>query len=193
MTDRFTSDPLDPAGTDLERYVRDTDVPAPAGLAERVMAAVAQEPIPRRGPLAGLLSFLFGGAASGPARFAAVGAVVALGVAAALIVSDASKVLREGNAGTSPPPAVTQPATPMPITTPTPTPIATPRPSPTSSRSPARRTPPASIPPAPSAGQATPIPGVINVTPQPSLETSETPHPSETPGPSDSGGGRGHG
>jgi hypothetical protein len=197
MSDRFRPDdgfePSDWSDAELDGYVRQTDVPAPARLVDRVMASVAQEPPPRRGWPATLLLLLLGGAASGPARYAAVGTVVALGVAAALIVSDVSRVLRQGNVGTSPPPALSQSSAPS--SSPSASPTLSPSPRRTAPASPTpRATPnPTSQGAAPSLTPVSPSPGATIPSPGPSTEQSKSPRPTNTPRPSDSADDRGHG
>lgn len=165
---------LDPVARELERYAELTAGEVPHGLAERVMAGVAEEPTPRRGLLASLLAPFTLGAGGGAVRMAMVAGTVALAVLAVVLAGQLGDLFRDQEIGPSPEPSVVQtPSAP-------PTPTASPTPSPTASPSPST-SPTAS--PAPASTQPT-------ATPSGSDDDAETPEPSdddevETPEPSD--------
>jgi hypothetical protein len=102
----------DPSVTELESYLADTATGAPRGLGQRVMAAVEQEPAPRRGFLAWLLT----PSTSGPGvrRFARAGllsATLVVAVAGALFAGQLADLVRNVGSGS---PTPTESVSPMP-------------------------------------------------------------------------------
>jgi hypothetical protein len=164
---------LDPITDELERYAGLTEGEMPHGLADRVMARVAEEPTPRRGLLAWLLAPFVAGP-GGAAQVVLVAGTMALAVLAVVLAGQLGELFGNRQTGTSPSPTVIE----SPSLTPTPSasPSATPSPSPSLSPT-----------PSPSPSSAAPV-----VTPSPSDDDEvETPEPSddddgvETPEPSD--------
>jgi cell division septation protein DedD len=164
---------LDPVTDELERYAHLTEGEVPHGLADRVMARVAQEPTPRRGLLAWLLAPFVAGP-GGAAQVVLVAGTMALAVLAVVLAGQLGELFGNRQIGTSPSPTVIE----SPSLTPTPSasPSATPSPSPSLSPT-----------PSPSPSSAAPV-----VTPSPSDDDEpETPEPTdddddgETPEPSD--------
>lgn len=110
---------IDQPISELERYVTSTATSAPRGLSERVMAAIEDEPAPRRGPIAWLLTPPV--TSGGMQRFARAGVMAAtlvLAVAGALFVGQLASLVRDiGSGGTptpSPTPSVTESVSPSP-------------------------------------------------------------------------------
>ena len=94
----------DRAITELEGYLADTATGAPRGLEQRVMAAVQQEPAPRRGLLAWLLTPPASG--SGARRFARAGllaATLVIAVAGALFAGQLADLVRNVGSGSPTP------------------------------------------------------------------------------------------
>jgi hypothetical protein len=118
---------------ELESYLGDTATGAPRGLEQRVMAAVEQEPVPRRGFLAWLLTPPASGA--GARRFARAGllaATLVIAVAGALFAGQLADLVRNVGSGSptptesvSPPPS--QSVAPGPTTSSEPTPSSSPK------------------------------------------------------------------
>jgi hypothetical protein len=111
----------DPSVTELESYLADTATGAPRGLEQRVMAAVDQEPAPRRGFLAWLLT----PSTSGPGvrRFARAGllsATLVVAVAGALFAGQLADLVRNVGSG-SPTPTESVSPTPSESVMPSPT------------------------------------------------------------------------
>ena len=130
---------------ELESYAHAATADPSRGLTDHVMAAVAREPVPRRGWLAWLpLGGAGASTTTGWMRFAAVAAAVVLAVVAVTVAGELVGVLRNGGVG-GPSPSVTAPA-PTSSLSPTPTvePSPTRRPSPTprSSAEPSERATP---------------------------------------------------
>jgi uncharacterized membrane protein YgcG len=172
----------------LDRYATVmTEPPAPE-LADRVRAAVASAPPPRKRWLA-FLAAPFTAAAGPRMRAVAVVAVAALAVVSVMLAGQLGSALRFWNLGASP--------APSPIVEPSPTTSAIPDPTVEPS---ARSSPSPSASPS---GSAAPTAASPSVAPSAGLETprpSETPRPTETPKPTGSGnsgpgggGGSGHG
>ena len=120
--------------TELQRYAMASDTDAPRGLSERIMAAIEQEPAPRRGFLAWLTGTASPG--TGPGRFVRVGAIAAtlvLAVAGALFAGQLADLIRDVGSGdasptptVSPSPSGTPSSMPSPSLSEAPTPSATP-------------------------------------------------------------------
>lgn len=135
---------LDPVVRELERYAELTEGEVPDGLADRVMAAVAEEQAPRRGWLVSLLG-TFGtfGTGGGAPRLLLVGATMALAVLAVVLAGRLAELFPDQQIGPSPSPSVIELPTlsPSPSPTPsqepssTPRPTRSPRPSPSASPS----------------------------------------------------------
>jgi uncharacterized membrane protein YgcG len=132
----------DPVVRELETYAGLTAAEQPHGLADRVMAAVADEPTPRRGILAGLLASLESGPGGGMTRMVLVGATMALAVLAVVAFGQLANLFPDPQIGPSPLPSVPESVLPSTTETPTPSPSPserpsrTPRPSPTDDESP---------------------------------------------------------
>ncbi|HEX2193631.1 MAG TPA: hypothetical protein VHK63_01520 [Candidatus Limnocylindria bacterium] len=124
-------DDVDSISRELEAYASETSGETPHGLADRVMAAIADEPLPRRGILAMLLA-PFGSGAPGMLRGAMVAGTMAAAVVAVVLVGQLASLLQEPHIGPSPFPTESD----LPILTPTPSPL--PSPSPSSTRRPTR-------------------------------------------------------
>ena len=165
----------DPSVTELESYLADTATGAPRGLGQRVMAAVDQEPAPRRGFLAWLLT----PSTSGPGvrRFARAGllsATLVVAVAGALFAGQLADLVRNVGSGSPTPtesvsPTPSESVLPSPTTTPEATSSGTPKASPGTLQSPgATGTPEASEAETPEASS------------DGSGEKSKTPRPSPT-------------
>ena len=118
---------LDPVARELERYADLTAGELPHGLAERVMAVVAHEPVPRRGLRAALFGTI--GADRGAPRLLLVGATMVLGVLAVVLAGQIAGLLPDEQIGPSPSPSViVMPSvSPSPSPTPSEEPTATPR------------------------------------------------------------------
>lgn len=132
---------LEEVTAELDRYAGATsDAPAD-DVATRIMAAVAGEPLPRRGAAARVSAFFAGlGPMRRPAQAVALVAVLALGLGGALLAGGLIGQLRELQVGTSPSPAPTN--SPSPSPSPSPTLAPSPSPSPTVSPSPTPSTSP---------------------------------------------------
>ena len=162
--------------TELERYAMASDSDAPRGLSERIMAAIEEEPAPRRGFLAWLTGPVSPG--SGPGRFVRVGAVAAtlvLAVAGALFAGQLADLVRDIGSGD---------ASPTPTVSPSPSGAPSSLPSPSLSEAPTpSATPEASDDHGGSGGlptaQPTP-PQTAAATPEDLLEETTTPRPSAT-------------
>jgi hypothetical protein len=165
----------DPSVRALERYAELTAGENPHGLADRVMASVADEPTPRRG----LLASLFGPTAmgGGAPRFLLVGATMALAVLAVMLAGRLASLFPDEQIGPSPSPSViVLPSVRPSVSEP---PSVSPSPSPTPSEEPTR-TPRATRSPRPSpAGTTAPSPSPTDD------DDRETPEPDETPEPSE--------
>jgi hypothetical protein len=158
---------------ELEGYLADTATGAPRGLEQRVMAAIEQEPAPRRGLLAWLLTPP--GSKTGMRRFARAGLVAAtlvIAVAGALFAGQLADLVRNVGSGS-----------PTPVESVSPTPSESVMPSPTTSpKATSSSSPEASddVHPTPA---ATGTPDASDgETPEASPE--ETPEESKTPRPS---------
>lgn len=167
----------DHAVAELESYLADTATGAPRSLEQRVMAAIEQEPAPRRGPLAWLLTPPAPG--GGTRRFARAGllaATLVIAVAGALFAGQLADLVR--NVGDGSPTPVESTSLPSQSVAPSPT---TSEPTPSSSHDAsgaASESPEASG--APEASE--------DETPEPtdeSGEESETPRPSPTATPTE--------
>lgn len=161
---------------ELESYLADTATGAPRGLEPRVMAAVEQEPAPRRGFLAWLLTPPASG--GGMRRFARAGLVAAtlvMAVAGALFAGQLADLVRNvGNGSPTPTesvsPSPSESVAPSPTTTVDPSESGSPDASEDANQSPgATGTPEASEDETPEAS------------PDESDEESKTPRPSATP------------
>jgi hypothetical protein len=101
----------DRAIAELESYLADTATGAPRGLRERVMAAIEQEPAPRRGFLSWLLTP--SGANGGLRRVARAGVLAAtlvIAVAGALLAGELTGFLRNVGSGSPTPVESVSPA-----------------------------------------------------------------------------------
>jgi len=152
---------LDPAVRELERYADLTAGEVPHGMAERVMASIAEEPTPRRGLLAMLLGPIAAG--GGAPRLLLAGATMALAVLAVVLAGRLADLLPDEQIGPSPSPSVIE----LPSVSPSPSPTASEEPTvtPRTTRSP-------SPSPSPSASSS-------------DDDERETPEPDETAEPSD--------
>jgi hypothetical protein len=122
--DELGGDPdLEPAGTDLERYLADTAADPSSGFADRVMSSLATEPIPRRGLLAAI-SAAFG---SERGRLALIAATIVVAVMAVVAVGQLSQLLQVPPGSSSPQPSLSVPVS----ASPSPSPSVVPSPSPT--------------------------------------------------------------
>lgn len=158
----------DPIADELERYAHLTQGEMPVGLADRVMARVAEEPTPRRGPLAWLLAPFVAGP-GGAAQVVLVAGTMALAVLAVVLAGQLGELFGNRQTGTSPSPTVLE----SPSLSPTPTPTVSPSVTPSQS-------PSLTPTPSPSPSSAAPL-----VTPSPSDDDElETPEPTD-----DDGGG----
>jgi len=151
--------------SELERYVASTATDAPRDLGDRVMAAIEDEPAPRRG----LFGWLLAPAATdgGMRRFTRVGALAAtllLAVAGALFAGQLAGLVRDIGGDATP--------------TPSPAPSVTDSQSPT--MSPSVEASPSGTP-EPSADDGSPAPP----TGSPQATADETPEPENTPDESD--------
>ena len=109
----------DPAVSELESYVATTTTGAPRGLAQRVMAAVENEPTPRRGFLAWLfIPSASAGEVRRVVRATALGATLVLAVAGALFAGQLAGVLRNVGSGS---PTPTESVSPTPTESAAPT------------------------------------------------------------------------
>lgn len=115
----------DRAIAEVEGYLADTAMGAPRGLEQRVMAAVEQEPVPRRGFLAWLLMPPAPG--TGMRRFARAGllaATLVMAVAGALFAGQLADLVRNVGSGSPTPvesisPAPSESLVPSPTIEPT--------------------------------------------------------------------------
>lgn len=122
----------DRAIPELERYAMDSDADGPPGLSDRVMAAIEQEPAPRRGFLAWLTTPPSSGGE--PGRFIRVGAVAAtlvLAVAGALFAGQLADLIRNVGSDATPTPSVAPSTSGSPSISPSPSLRVEPSPSPT--------------------------------------------------------------
>ncbi len=132
----------DPVIRELQAYAGLTAGDQPHGLADRVMAAVADEPTPRRGILAGLLASLEAGPGGGMTRMVLVGATMVLAVLAVVAAGQLANLFPDPQIGPSPLPSVPESVAPSVTESPTPSPSPTerasrtPRPSPSDDESP---------------------------------------------------------
>jgi uncharacterized membrane protein YgcG len=134
----------DPVIRELEAYTSLTAGEHPHGLTDRVMAAVADEPMPRRGFLAGLLASLDGGRGAGMTRMVMVAGTMALAVLAVVLAGQLANLFGDQQIGPSPvpsvlesaPPLTTEPPSPSPTESPSARPSRTPRPSPSDAEAP---------------------------------------------------------
>ena len=166
----------DRAIAELESYLADTAAGAPRGLEQRIMAAVEQEPAPRRGFFAWLLTPPASG--GGMRRFARAGLVAAtlvMAVAGALFAGQLADLVRNvGNGSPTPiesvsPPPRSESVAPSPTITVEPTSSGSPDASEDAQQSPgATGTPEASADETPEASS------------DESEEESKTPRPSAT-------------
>ncbi len=173
----------------LERYTKLTAGEVPPHIDDRVMAALADEPPPRRSALAALLAPLSWRPKGGMARTFMVAATMALAILAVVAAGELASLIRNEQVGPSPVPAVSE----SPSATPSASPTGSPTPSATASPSPS---------PTPTAQPTpTPRPSVVETpdatsqptqheTPEASDDHSETSRPSDD-GNSGSGGGSG--
>jgi hypothetical protein len=181
----------DPVADELERYAGLTSGEAPRGLDERVMAALADEPPPRRGLATLLFSPFLGLPRGGMARTALVAATMAVAILAVVAAGELAGLFRNDQVGPSPVPSFIESpsATPSPSATHSPTLPVTPSPSSSATHSPV---PPATSTPRPSGVET---PGATSEptdheTPEGESDHSETPRPSDS-GNSGPGGGSG--
>lgn len=119
----------DPAIRELEAYASLTAAEHPHGLADRVMAAVADEPTPRRGFLAGLFASLQAGSEGGMMRMVLVAGTMALAVLAVVAAGQLGSLFSDPQIGPSPLPSVMESAPPSVSESPTPSPTPSERPS----------------------------------------------------------------
>ena len=116
----------DPSVKELESYLADTATGAPRGLEQRVMAAVEQEPAPRRGFLAWLLTpSTAGTGVRGFARAGLLGATLVLAVTGALFAGQLADLVRNVGSGSptptvSPSPSSSESVAPSPSLSPLP-------------------------------------------------------------------------
>lgn len=120
---------LQPVTDALTRYAEEAAAPPPAGLAEQIRGALASEPLPRRGWLAGFLPQ--GGAQLRRGiGLAAAGVLMGAAVVIALVGGQLAELLRDVNAGSSASPAPIVMASPIPSALPSPSPSPSPSPEP---------------------------------------------------------------
>jgi uncharacterized membrane protein YgcG len=139
--DPGVSEGSDPVISELEAYISLTAAEHPHGLADRVMAAVAEEPTPRHGFLAGLLASLRAGREGGMTRMVLVAGTMALAVLAVVVAGQLGNLFRDSQIGPSPLPSAVESApsvteSPTPSPTPSDRPSRSPRPSPSDDESP---------------------------------------------------------
>ena len=197
---------------ELEAALPAERVAPPPGFTDRVMAAVALEPAPRRAGflnalrarpgLAGLVASVreaWGVVAGGPGRPAAArGLALAYVLAVVVVATSLSGIAAYGAAGAlgfldgdaSPSPSIvteTPEPSPTPEPTRTPEPSATPAPSASEEPSPSVSAPPSPRPTATPRPTRTPEPsdGHGDESPSPSPDDISSPDPGDTPDPSD--------
>lgn len=158
---------LQPTISDLERYLADSAGDPSTGLADRVMQAVASEPVPQRGVLASITTVF----RSERGRVALLAATVAVAILAVVAASQLAQLM-PSQFGGSP-----SPSAPAPSITPTVPPTVQPSPSPEPSMEPS----------------ATPSRAQESASPDASGDDSETPRASESPEGSDDNSGPGGG
>jgi hypothetical protein len=145
---------MDPALADLDRYLADTAENPSAGFADHVMAALEQQPAPRRGALGALLAFV--STPGGGGRVALMVATVMVAILAVVAIGRIDGLLPSHVGTTTPEP------TRLVSPSPEPSPSLTPSPSERAPRSPRSSDPPTGSPQAsddgPDIGE-TPEPG----------------------------------
>lgn len=182
---------LDPVARELERYAGLTAGEAPHHLDDRVMAALADAPPPRRG-LVALLLAPFAMRPHGPrARAAMVAATMVLAIAAVAAAGELASLFRGDQVGPSPMPTVIESPSTEPSHSPTesPTTPVTPSPSPSPTVAPTLQPTPTPRPSLAETPEATSQP-TAHETPDGEDDHSETPQPTES-GSSGPGGGSG--
>jgi hypothetical protein len=172
---------------ELHRYARLTESEVPHRLDERVMTALANEPLPRQARLGALFAPFALRPTGQLARTAMLAGTVALAVLAVVAAGEVGGLFRNDQVGPSPLPTTIE----SPFVSPTPSPSATPRsvvpsPSEVPTPSPVPTLTPQPTPTALPTLTRTPLPTVEAT----DLETPEAGDHSETPHPSDSGGSR---
>jgi outer membrane biosynthesis protein TonB len=171
----------DEVAAELERYAGKTTGEVPHNLEQRVMAAVNEEPIPRRaGILAALLAPFAFARGSGLARAAMIAGTAAIAVLAVVVAGELAGLFTMNQAGSSPSPTTIESPSSSPTSTPSPSPSISPSPTPTPSPVPTDL--PATPTPRPSVQPTTGATAqpTESETPEPSDDDhSETPHPSE--------------
>lgn len=163
---------------ELESYGRLTAGETPHHLSNRVMDAIAAEPAPRRGMLAGLLAPLTAWPRSNAVRAVLVAGTMILAVGAVVIAGQLAQLFEPSQVGPSPAPSQVESTTATPSPTAeesvTPSPSVTPTPSPTQTPR-----PPSPTPRPTETETETPEPGTVEPTGSPDEEESETPDASE--------------
>jgi len=183
---------LDPVASELQRYAGLTAGEAPHGLDDRVMAALADGPPPRRGMIAQLLAPFAMMRPHGPAaRAAMVAATMVLAIAAVVAAGELANLFRNDQVGPSPMPTVIESPSTTPSHSPTesPTMTVTPSPSPSITPVPTPQPTPTPRPSLAETPEATSQP-TAHETPDGEDDHSETPQPTES-GSSGPGGGSG--
>lgn len=166
---------LEEVAADLGRYAEETRAAPTPDLAARIMAAVEEAPLPRRGGVERLAAFFAGlGPMRRPIQALALVAVLAIGVGGALVLGGVIGQLRELQVGTTPSPE------------PTPTPILVPSPTPSSSSTPSLAPSPSPSPSSSPAATPTVAPTVVP-TATDDDDDDESPRPTATD--DDDGGG----
>ena len=173
---------LDGASEELERYAHRTVARPSSDFADRVMAAVEQEPLPRR-TLAGWLAAMVSGrgAANRWTQAGVLAATLVLALGGVLAAGELGRLVRDGSVGTSPSPII-ESLSPSPSVTPTPSPSPTPTAAPSGPGESSEPTPDSESPT--SSGE----PETEAPSPTSSEDHgsgTETPDPSETPKASD--------
>jgi len=116
----------DAAVEELERYAHGISAAPSPDFAERVMAAVEQEPQPRRTVAGWLAAMVSGrGAANRWTQAGVLAATLVLALGGVLAAGELGRLVRDANVGTSPSPII-ESVSPSPSVTPTPSPQPTP-------------------------------------------------------------------
>ena len=115
------------AAAELESYLGDTATGAPRGLGQSVMAAIEQEPAPRRGFLSWLMLPFGWNGTRRVLRAGVLAATLVIAIAGAILAGQLTGLIR--NAGTGSP-TPTESVSPAPSESPIPTPTASPSRSP---------------------------------------------------------------
>lgn len=177
-----STEELNRVAAELERYTSLTAAETPHALEQGVMNAIASEPAPRPGLLAGLVAMLRGdGRAASPMRAVLVAGTMVLAVLAVVAAGELANLFNNSNVG-GPTPVPT--TVESPIVTPEPTPSLTPTPTPTPTLMPTEQ-PSAEESQQPSVEPSeseTPRPATPQPTQTQEEDHTETPHPSASDG-----------